>query len=76
MSKYIYDGDEKFQTKCLKKIEESFSGDTTVILISHHESSVRQVAERVILLDKGSIVLDGSPDEAFKEYKKLQEINP
>jgi lipopolysaccharide transport system ATP-binding protein len=67
-------GDEKFQIKCLKKIEESFSGDTTVILISHHESSVRQVAERVVLLDKGSVILDSNPDEAFREYKKMQDI--
>jgi len=66
-------GDEQFQKKCLKKIEDVFSNDTTVILIAHHEESVRQVAERVILMDHGQMVLDGTPDEAFKEYKKLQE---
>lgn len=66
-------GDEQFQKKCLKKIEDVFSNDTTVILIAHHEESVRQVAERVILMDHGQMILDGTPDEAFREYKKMQQ---
>ena len=50
--------------RTLKKIiEENFS---TVIVIEHRISRLLNLATRVILLNSGKIVFDGSPDELLK----------
>ena len=47
----------------IKKVaEEGF----TMLLVSHEMNFVRHVANRVIFLDKGSIVEDGTPKEVFE----------
>lgn len=43
----------------LKNISRHFG--TTIILISHHMDFVTEVAHRVILIDKGDIIMDGDP---------------
>ena len=45
----------------------------TVILITHHMDEAAQ-AQRVIVLDKGKISLDGTPAEVFSQVEKLHSI--
>ncbi len=45
----------------------------TVVLITHHMDEAAQ-AQRVVVLDKGSIVADGSPREVFSQVELLHGI--
>jgi energy-coupling factor transport system ATP-binding protein len=43
----------------------------TILLVEHRLDIVSRYANRVIVMDKGSIVLDGSPSEVYGEEAKL-----
>lgn len=43
----------------------------TVILVSHSMEDVAKIAERIVVLDKGKVFLDGEPREIFREEDKL-----
>ena len=45
----------------------------TVILITHHMDEAAQ-AQRVVVLDKGHIFLDGTPKQVFSQVEKLHQI--
>ncbi|MBQ4642258.1 MAG: energy-coupling factor transporter ATPase [Oscillospiraceae bacterium] len=45
----------------------------TVILITHHMDEAAQ-ADRVVVLDKGIVALDGSPQMVFSQVEKLHEM--
>ena len=45
----------------------------TVILITHHMDEAAQ-AQRVVVLDKGQIALDGTPRQVFSQVEKLHQI--
>ena len=56
----------------LKKIK-SESG-CTVILVSHSMEDVANYTDRIIVMDKGSVVYDDTPVNVFKNYEHLKEI--
>lgn len=47
----------------------------TTILVTHHMTDAAVLADQIIVLDKGKIVLMGSPDEVFKDRATLEEIH-
>ena len=52
-------------TNSLKRINERFN--TTIVLVSHHMDFVREVAHRVVMIEKGAIVMAGNPIEICQE---------
>ncbi len=46
----------------------------TVILVSHSMEDVAKYADRLIVMNAGSKVLDGTPKEIFREYRKLESM--
>ncbi len=44
---------------------------TTVILISHAMDDVARLAKRVAVLEKGTLVMEGKPEEIFAQYDRL-----
>lgn len=46
----------------------------TVIIVSHSMEDMAKISERLIVLNKGKIVLDGTPKEVFKHIDLLEEI--
>jgi cobalt transport protein ATP-binding subunit len=46
----------------------------TIILVSHSMEDVAKVAERVIVMNGGEIILDGSPKNVFKEIDTLEKV--
>lgn len=46
----------------------------TVILVSHSMEDVAKYVERIIVMNRGKVFLDGSPKEVFAHYKELEEI--
>ena len=61
-------GDADFQKKCLNKMENVGQQGRTVIFVSHNLPAVCRLCSRVILLDKGSCVEDGSPTQVVSKY--------
>ena len=47
--------------------------DITVILITHHMDEAAQ-AQRVVVLDKGKVALDGDPREVFSQVQTLHNM--
>ena len=46
----------------------------TIVLVSHSMEDVARYADRIIVMDKGSVLYDDVPREVFKHYDKLKEI--
>lgn len=46
----------------------------TIILVSHSMEDVAKIAERIIVMNKGEIALEGAPNEVFKEIEKLESM--
>ncbi|MEW6154637.1 MAG: ABC transporter ATP-binding protein [Actinomycetota bacterium] len=63
-------GDEPFQRKCMKRIREFQRDGRTIVLVTHGIDTVRQLCDRVIMLDKGEIVVDGKPQEATRAFRE------
>ena len=61
-------GDESFKLKCLARVEEMRAAGTTIVFVSHELPLVRDHCDRVIVLTEGSVIFDGSADEAIARY--------
>ena len=46
----------------------------TIVLVSHSMEDVAKLAEKVIVMNKGKVVLTGTPKEVFKKVGILEEI--
>ena len=63
-------GDGLFKRKCFAKMEELFSRNKTVLFVSHSTNSVKSMCSRAIILDKGSLYLDGASSYVTSHYHK------
>ncbi|CAH0143550.1 Teichoic acids export ATP-binding protein TagH [Arthrobacter sp. Bi83] len=62
-------GDEPFQKKCLAKIKELAAAGKTLIVVSHDLDLVSHVCERGVMLEHGSVVMDGPVDEVISRLR-------
>ncbi len=49
--------------------------DLLVLLVSHRMEEVGTLAERLLVLEEGQLVLDGSPRSVFREVEYLRELD-
>ncbi|MBN1166556.1 MAG: ATP-binding cassette domain-containing protein [Methanospirillaceae archaeon] len=61
-------GDAGFQKKCLGKMGEVAKEGRTVLFVSHNMSAITTMCKRVILIDKGELLEDGTSDEVVSHY--------
>jgi lipopolysaccharide transport system ATP-binding protein len=61
-------GDVAFQRKCLGKMGEVASGGRTILFVSHNMGVIQSLCNRAITLREGSVIFDGSVDEAVGNY--------
>jgi ABC-type polysaccharide/polyol phosphate transport system ATPase subunit len=66
-------GDEKFRAKTKQRIREQLKLGSAVVLVSHDLQTVREMATRVLWLEKGRVELIGSTEEVIAAYQKSQE---
>lgn len=64
-------GDVFFQAKCYRKFEEFKEQGRTILFVSHDLSSIARYCDRVILLNKGVKLKEGSPKQMVDMYKQL-----
>ena len=69
MDEVLAVGDMKFQKKCLDKMRQAAQRDgKTVLYVSHNMSTIRDLCDRCIVLDKGKVIFDGDVDEGIATY--------
>ncbi len=56
----------------IKKLQTE--SDMTIILVSHSMEDVAEYVDRIIVMDHGSVMLDGKPQEVFLHVKELEEV--
>lgn len=63
-------GDEYFRNKSMKRIKEMIHGGSTVIMVSHSLNTIIEHCDRAVWLEKGQILMIGTPSEVCKAYKE------
>jgi ABC-type polysaccharide/polyol phosphate transport system ATPase subunit len=64
-------GDIGFQEKCFDRIQRFRQSGKTIVMVSHDMAQVQTHCERAILIDHGTILVDGTPEEAISVYQNL-----
>lgn len=64
-------GDTYFQHKSFDRIRQFKEQGTSLLFVTHNMGDVRVLCDRVVLLNKGSILRDGPPDEVVDYYNAL-----
>ena len=56
----------------IKRLQQDYK--MTIILVSHSMEDVANIADRIIVMNRGKVELEGSKDKVFKEVEKLESI--
>ena len=62
-------GDKDFRQRSEQRIRELRAQAGTVFLVSHSMKSIQDTCNRVIWLDHGTLLMDGTPDEVIPAYQ-------
>jgi ABC-type polysaccharide/polyol phosphate transport system ATPase subunit len=68
MDEVLAVGDRDFQQKCLSYFTNLKNQGKTIVFVSHSEEAVKGYCDRAILLSKGKIIEEGSPEKLFTIY--------
>ena len=63
-------GDQHFQDKCFKKLEELRDSDRTIVIVTHSLSSVKKLCKRAVWLKDGVVCMDGKLNDVVEKYLK------
>lgn len=61
-------GDEAFQKKCTEKINEFREQGKTIVFVSHSMEDVKDLCQRTMLLDNGSVIEIGETEKVVNDY--------
>ena len=64
-------GDADFQEKCFEHFRTLRARNTTIIIVTHNVDSLMDFADRVIMLDHGTVKMDGGPFDVITEYLSI-----
>lgn len=64
-------GDQHFQEKCFKKLEELKDSERTIVIVSHSLGSIKKLCDRAIWIKDGKVEKDGETSEVVDEYLKV-----
>ena len=62
-------GDKNFRERSEARIREIRDNAGTIFLVSHSMQSIRDTCNRVIWLNKGTLMMDGDPEEVIEAYE-------
>ncbi len=62
-------GDEAFQQKCLRRMEQFRARRATMVFVSHDLNTVAQISDRVALIEGGHLVDIGEPSRVIGSYQ-------
>jgi lipopolysaccharide transport system ATP-binding protein len=61
-------GDAEFQKRCLGRMGEVARDGRTVMFVSHNLQAVRRLCQRAVLLEQGSVVMEGRLEDVVHRY--------
>lgn len=61
-------GDKNFRAKSANAMRSKIKSEQTVVLVSHNSNTVRELCDRVVWLEKGTIVAIGSTGSIMDRY--------
>jgi lipopolysaccharide transport system ATP-binding protein len=64
-------GDAQFQKKCLGKMGEVAKEGRTVLFVSHNMGAINTLCTKCVLLNSGTIILEGKVNEVTQKYTNL-----
>ncbi len=64
-------GDARFQFKCHATLEQMLKEGRTIIFVSHDTNAIKRMCRAAILLERGEMLLKGSPNDVTNIYTKL-----
>ena len=64
-------GDGFFQAKCYRRMEEIRQSGTTILMVTHDMGSIIKYCDKVVLLNKGNFVAEGSAGHMVDLYRKI-----
>ena len=64
-------GDQHFQEKCFKKLEELSNSEKTIVIVSHSLSSIEKICKRSIWINNGEIAMDGQTKDVVEKYLEM-----
>lgn len=65
-------GDAAFQTKCLGKMGSVAKEGRTVLFVSHNMSAIKNLCEKIILLEEGRVIYNGDTQHGISKYLNEQ----
>ncbi len=73
-------GDERFQHKCLDRMQALSAAGKTIVFVSHNLGAVSMLCNRACLLWGGQVMAEGNPADVAARYRELlnapQELVP
>jgi lipopolysaccharide transport system ATP-binding protein len=66
-------GDENFQRKCIRWLDDYLAGGGTLLLVSHSMYHVQKLCRRALWLDQGRVAAQGDVFEVSQRYRAAQE---
>ena len=64
-------GDAEFQRKCMGKMEAIGEEGRTILFVSHNMPAVTRMCHRVMMIERGRIVMDGTSHEVVSSYLRF-----
>lgn len=64
-------GDVFFQSKCYQRMEEIRQKGTTILMVTHDMGSIIKYCDKVVLLNRGEFIAEGSAGHMVDLYKKI-----
>lgn len=75
MDEVLAVGDMAFQTKCLEKMSDvSKKEGRTILYVSHNMNTIRQLCDRCVVLDHGTVIFDGDVEKAIAIYSHVGDL--
>lgn len=72
MDEVLAVGDMAFQQKCINKMKEVVNSGKTIIYVSHNMGTIRQLCDRVVVLNKGKVEFEGDVEEGIGLYFSMK----
>jgi lipopolysaccharide transport system ATP-binding protein len=67
-------GDFVFQRKCVERMKEVICSGAAVLFVSHNLRTVAEFCNRCLLLERGRLMMTGSPNEVIQSYMQSTRI--
>jgi ABC-type polysaccharide/polyol phosphate transport system ATPase subunit len=65
-------GDPGFKKRSQERIRKMMDDSNTVVIVSHSFGLLKEICDRMIMMEKGSIKIVGTPDDVIAKYHEIE----